>query len=208
MDRRDYLIYLRGGAQNDNAPIPTLSHLANTYGDQTVQKAAMTGLSKHLSPESTLALAKRLLDPWGMGALTHAIRTLAKLRQVGGLIPLGASLFYDERFVPEKFQSILTCLDAEEDLSVVRGAFNYYNEGHLFVEPRCVNKIQTMLLNAKDNDLRSGLLFGSQFESRIGVLGSLLESAEPEMITEARVFIQIRLPGFVELYDERVDAEK
>ena len=59
-----YLKYLRDGALEEKDPIITLSQLANEYGEQTIQKAAITGLSKHRSPRSTLALAKRLLNNW------------------------------------------------------------------------------------------------------------------------------------------------
>lgn len=87
--KRDQLLdELRQGLPEDPQPVNTLRVIACRTPDQTIQKTALAGLALHASPEAVLAVAERLLDTWGMGAIGRAIRLSGKLWQHGGLVAL------------------------------------------------------------------------------------------------------------------------
>jgi len=114
-DRRRFLIELPVGLRDEPDPVAHLSRVACTAHDQTLQKAALTGLAVHATKEAVLTIAKRLLDSWGMGAIIRCIQLCARLADQGGLVVLSSTLFYDDRFITEKIGAVKTALAKSGD---------------------------------------------------------------------------------------------
>jgi hypothetical protein len=93
------LTRLREGLQGDPSPIASLAKSACESHDQAIQKASLAGLAQYGTSEAVLVVARRLLDSWGVGAITRCIHICGNLPDQGGLILLSATLFYDDRFI-------------------------------------------------------------------------------------------------------------
>jgi hypothetical protein len=90
--RRAQMVLLRRGDDRSPAAVAQLRVLATTGRDQTVQKAALSGLANCATSDATVAIAERLLNTWGMNAIKHAIQCSAKAAADGGLLVLAFDL--------------------------------------------------------------------------------------------------------------------
>lgn len=200
--RKEYLRTLREGLPADPNSVETLKPIACTYGDQTIQKAALTGLTKHATTEAVLGIARRLLDPWGMGALSHSIRMCCRLGEQGGLVLLAATLFHDDRFIHEKLAAITKLLMERDDKLTIRQLEQLGDESELHREPRLVNEWRKRLQATANLEIREGIIFGSQFEGTCGVIGQIPAAFSPEQLFRARRFVDSRIPGIESEFED------
>ncbi len=200
--RKEYLRTLRDGLPADIDSVKTLKQIACTYGDQTIQKAALTGLTKHASPEAMLGIARRLLDLWGMGALSHSIRMCGRLGEQGGLILLTATLFHDDRFIHEKLAVITKLLMERDDKLTIRQLEQLGDESELHREPKLVNEWRKRLQATANLEIREGIIFGSQFEGTCGWIGRIPATFTPEQLFRANRYVDSRIPGIEDEFED------
>lgn len=199
--RFECLKKLREGALNESDPIGHLTALACEYGDQTVQKAAVTGLSKHANnPKALLGMAMRLLDSWGCGTINHIIGILPKLADHGGLILLGSTLFYDNRFIYDKVTAIKKALEKCGDKRTLLRMEMLDHMGNLFQDPKSVNEWMKVLVDLSNLDVREGAIFGSQYEGIVGWQAKALVKRPSIEVSRATNYVESRIPGLEDLY--------
>jgi hypothetical protein len=196
---------LRSGLPGEPAAIQILARLASQGHDQTLQKAAITGLSKHDTPDAMLGIARRLLNTWGVGAIRHCIGACRKTPKKGGLLLLSSTLFYDNRFIAEKLEGIgraLAELGDEFSLKQLR-ALDDISE--LYRCPSHVNTWRTTLKRVANADVREGVVFGSQFEGPWGWQGRVVPEYKPGTVAVAVKYVESRLPGLGRVFEESLD---
>jgi hypothetical protein len=200
-----YLMKLREGALDNDDPIGYLTSLACEYGDQPVQKAAITGLSKYANkPKALLGIAMRLLDSWGCGTINHVIGILSKLADQGGLIPLSSTLFYDNRFIYDKVMAIKKVLQKGGDEQDLLKMEELEKVGNYFVELGSVNEWMKIIVEMKNPDISEGAIFGSQYEGLFGGQGNVLRKWPPDELSRAIDFVNTRIPGLEDLYNKKM----
>src|SRR5262249_13298781 len=86
--RKQLLARLRAPVDINASTISELREYAVQYHDQAIQVAAIQGLENVGGKDAVLVLTQRVLDPWGVQGIRRAIGALAKLAEVGGLLPL------------------------------------------------------------------------------------------------------------------------
>ncbi|MFC1735524.1 hypothetical protein ACFL1X_05365 [Candidatus Hydrogenedentota bacterium] len=200
-ERRQYLKYLRAGAMEEADPTSKLADIACEYRDQAVQKAALAGLLKHQKdPRALTGIARRTLDSWGMSAIEQCVRVSAKAWETGGLIILGSTLFYDNRFISRKLDAIIGVLEKsndQESLNVLRELPDMIG---LFQEPTSVNGWVKRIKKVGNRDLREGVIFGTQFEGTAGWQGTLGDRCPDNELLKATEYIKSRIPGLLGVY--------
>ena len=155
--RKEFLKELRAGMVGRDDPVAKLCEIACAYGDQTIQKAAIGGLTEIGTPEALVSIVKRLIDPWGMGTLSYCVDSLAKLAHKGGLIAITSTLFWDERFVGDK-------------LLILQDALDEYGDFIEFLEKRSnkngaisVMNIMAAVLDHTPSEISATIKFSSQY---------------------------------------------
>ena len=205
-ERRKFLRYLREGAEDYPDAVSRLSILANEYHDQAVQKAAITGLSKHKSSQSILGIAYRFLNSWGMGTIKHTIKISSRLIEQGGLILLSSTLFYDKRFIGFKLDFIKEALSKRDKKSIAQLSV-LDNRSEIYRNPSCVNEWIKIVLKVPNLDVRQGAIFGSQYEGFWGWQAKLIEPCSSHDISRANIYIESRIPGLKKIYDETLNSK-
>jgi TIR domain len=195
--RRNLINELKLGLVDDDRKLEKLRGFALRYGDQVIQKAALTGLSKIASPEAINIIAERLLDFWGMSSISHAINLLSKLEKQGGLIILTVALFWDDRFTGRMFEIILK-------------QSNFTEEFRQFVEKRTFNGIISNInaFCAFDQyappELSAAMRFGSQYcPYNEGIIYGL-PKIHLSILDKDKETLDNNLPGLTTLISERL----
>ena len=176
--------------------------------DQSIQKAAITGLVKYAdNSKAMLGLANRLLDSWGLTTISHLIRILTKLVDHGGLILLSSTLFYDNRLIFEKVEALKKILEKGGDQ---HGLHQIEKLGPLedFRDPQLVNQWMKVLLGMNNPDIREGAIWGSQYEGDLGWQGRVLIECPYEEVSRALKYIESRIPGLDDLYSNRLRRKR
>lgn len=195
--RKEFLKELRKGMPNRDNPVTKLCETACAYGDQTIQKAAIGGLVRIGTSEAVIAIAQRLLDYWGMSTLTYCINALVRLRDVGGLLVISSSLFWDDRYVGEKMAILL---DEEKDNK------DFMN----FVEKRTFNdgisqiNIIAGITQFSQHDIVAALRSSSQYwwpEQESPFWLPKLSKSDRE---SARTILDSQLPGLSEMIEKKL----
>ena len=200
-EKSEFLRWCRNGAPNNNDPVTYLTFLANETHDQSIQNAAITGLTKHNHPTAVLGIANRLLNNWGMRTIKHTINQLTKLKDQGGLILLSATFFYDNRFFHEKLEAIKKILGNNNNMQGdMKLSNNFVDFGELFREPKLVNKWMKVFKRFKNNDIKEGAIWGSQYKGLFGYQSHLLEKCSDAELLKATYYIEKRIPGLDELF--------
>jgi hypothetical protein len=206
--RRDYLKKLRDGSLDNPNPIDYLAMLACQNGDQAVQKAAITGLSKYGdNPKAMLGLASRLLDLWGMNTISHLIRLLTKLVEHGGIILLSSTLFYDNRFIFEKVEAIKEVLSKSGDQQSLQQIEKLEHSEGLLEDPQLANEWMKILRQVNNLDIREGVIWGSQYEGVAGPQGRVFVECPYAEVSRAGKYVESRIPGLDELYSKRLSRK-
>jgi hypothetical protein len=206
VDKSEYKAYLktiRDGLIGTTDPIKELTYLCHRGRDQTIQKAAITGLSKYKTPEAMLGIAHSLLEVWGLITIGHAIKTLGKLGQHGGLILLSSTLFYDTRFISEKLKTILHTLEMNRELEDIE-QIQKVQEFNIYKDRRFVKEWMEIIEKVKNRETRDGLIFGSSYKGTAGWEWQFVKQYSTSEIQQARDFVCSKLPGLDLLYKMRL----
>jgi hypothetical protein len=204
-DHLNYLKTIRDGAVSNPNPIDHLSMLACQHRDQSVQKAAITGLSKYAdNSEAMLGIANRLLDTWGMTTISHLIRILTKLVDHGGLILLSSTLFYDDRFIFEKVEAIKKALQPATDQQSLHQIEKLAQSEDLLGNSDLANKWMQLLIDVNNLDIKEGAVWGSQYEGVFGQQGRVFVECPYAEVSRAMKYVESRIPGLDALYSERL----
>lgn len=204
-EHRKYLNQLKDGDLKNSNAIEQLTSLARGYGDQAVQRSAITGLSKHASnPKAILGIADRLLNNWGMSVIQHTIKTSARLIDYGGLILLSSTLFYDNRFISAKLDEIKKSLAKIGNDDAILELNSLGDEAELHREPSKVNRWMSILSKVSHPDIREGAIFGSQYEGLAGWQSHVLEICSSNKVSKACIYVESRIPGLVKLYNRQL----
>ena len=199
--RKMYLHTLREGLMTEPDAVKSLTHLACETHDQTIQKAALTGLTRHATSEALLGIAKRLLDTWGMSAIGHSIQMCGRLSEEGGLILLAATLFYDNRVMDKKLTLVRKVLAKRGEELSIRQLDELGEESELHREPKRVNEWRERLRRIANLDIREGIVFGSQFEGTWGCIGRIPATFAPQEFFRAQRYVISRIPGIECIFD-------
>ena len=204
-ERRRFLMELRAGLRDDLDPVANLSRVVCTAHDQTLQKAALAGLAVHGTKEAVLAIAKRLLDSWGVGAITRCIQLCGRLADQGGLVVLSSTLFYDDRFITEKIGVMKKALAKSGDDLALLALDRLGDESELHCEPQLVNQWREKLSHITNLDIREGVIFGSEWQGTCGWIGRVPAAFSPTDMFRARRYVSGRVPGLVDLYQSTLE---
>jgi hypothetical protein len=197
----------------DPDPIGALTRLACGGHDQAVQKAAVSGLSKHSGAKALLGIARRLLDPWGISTISHCIKVLGKMADRGGLILLSSTLHYDNRFVAEELAQMRKAFDDMGDACSFRELEILDEERVLLCEPSIVDDWTDAVEKVANQDVRRGGVFGALFEididmqDKTGWEGKTGEKASKNETTRAVEYVESRIPGLNDLYRELLNLK-
>ncbi len=199
MMQHDLVSRLRNPTRRDAQTIRELREHALRFGDQSLQKAAISGLEKIGGSEAVLALTQRLLDEWGMGAIERAMKGLAKLAPDGGLLALTATLVSDSRFVHQKLRLLSDAArkmdreDAAESLEVV------YRQTDTICELReSIPKGLALLESNPLDDVRHGATL-ARILGRIPVWAGNVTPPNGTKLDRAIAYSQQRVRGLVEV---------
>ena len=107
---------LRSGLPASKNPVHDLEEVLGQYGDQTLQRAALRGLEVIGTAEALLAITERMVNKWGCNTLKSCAQALLRLRKRGGLVALGSTVFWDERFMMDKLYALERGLAGQCDL--------------------------------------------------------------------------------------------
>jgi hypothetical protein len=204
-EKKRSLTAMRAGLRDDPDPVAHLSGVACTAHDQTLQKAALAGLAVHGTKEAVLAIAKRLLDSWGMGAISRCIQLCGRLADQGGLVVLSSTLFYDDRFITEKIDAMKKALTKSGDGLALLALDKLGGEPELHREPRLVNQWREKLSHVANLDIREGIIFGSEWQGTCGWIGQVPAAFSPADMFRARRYVNGRMPGLVDLYQSTLE---
>jgi hypothetical protein len=211
-ERSKYLNYLRNGAHDKKYPIRYLTDLACGFSDQDIQKAAITGLSTIDDPRAMTGMALRLFESWGMSAISHTIRTAAKLHERGGIEAIIISLLFDFRFFKEK----LDVLQKELAKSKMTHIASQLNSFHEFI-PRnrlSYNNIYYLKKDVTNEKIVNSYIFGLDcilnspkeccfLDVTAGErVKPLINQLTQKRIIKAREFVESRLPSISAIYNQ------
>ena len=206
-ERRRFLTELHAGLRDDPDPVANLSGVACTAHDQTLQKAALAGLAVHGTKEAVLAIAKRLLDSWGMGTISRCIQLCGRLADQGGLVVLSSTLFYDDRFVTEKIDAMKKALAKSGDELALLALDKLGDESELHREPNLVNQWRERLSHITNLDIREGVVFGSEWQGTCGWIGRVPAAFSPTDMFRARRYVGGRVPGLARKFHSSRDRK-
>lgn len=204
-ERKRFLMEMRAGLRDDPDPVANLSGVACTAHDQTLQKAALAGLAVHGTKEAVLAIAKRLLDSWGMGTISRCIQLCGRLVDQGGLVVLSSTLFYDDRFITEKIDAIKKALAKSGDELALLALDRLGDASELHREPKLVNQWRKKLSHVTNLDIREGVIFGSEWQGTCGWIGQIPAAFPATDLFRARRYVNGRVPGLVNLYQNTIE---
>ena len=202
--QREYLRYLREGALSESLPIDKLANLACSRHDQIVQRAALTGLSKHSDPAATLAIAKRLLDSWGKTTLSHCIKICTKMADRGGLILLSATLFYDDRLIHEKLNSLKKTLHDIRYSASIKILDGIGDLSEIYRNADRANDWLQVIKKVPNQDVREGVIFGSKFDGFWGWPGRVMAKPTKDEFQRAKSYVESRIPGLPDLFNKQL----
>jgi len=204
-ERKRFLMGMRAGLRDDPDPVAHLSGVACTAHDQTLQKAALAGLAVHGTKEAVLAIAKRLLDSWGVGTISRCIQLCGRLVDQGGLVVLSSTLFYDDRFITEKADAMKKALAKSGDELAALALDRLGDKSELHREPKLVNQWREKLSHITNLDVREGVIFGSEWQGTCGWIGQVPAAFSPADMFRARRYVDGRVPGLVGLYQSTLN---
>ena len=217
-ERKDFLKLLRSGIPGDDAPIEKLTLLANGIYDQTIEKAALAGLTLFDDANAVIGIAQRMLDSWGMSSISYANKVAGeRIIKQGGLILLGSTLFYDNRFIYEKIRYIEKALERIDDKSCskqivllgnsIKQIVLFYNSSNIMRDAQRVNDWMSTLLKVTNLDLRQGAIFGSQYEGTCEWQERVLNKCSDHDVSRANIYVESRIPGLKQLYDKKLERK-
>lgn len=204
-ERKRFLVKLRAGLHDDPDPVASLSRVACAAHDQTLQKAALAGLAVHGTKEAVLAIAKRLLDSWGMGTISRCIQLCGRLADQGGLVVLSSTLFYDDRFVTEKMDAMKKSLAKSGDKLALQAIDKFGDESELHREPKLVNQWREKLSHVTNLDVREGAIFGTEWQGTCGWVGRIPAAFSPTDMFRARRYVNGRVPGLADVFQSTLE---
>lgn len=152
-----------------------------------------------------LAIARRVQNSWGIGAITRAIQLCGNLQPQGGLLVLSATLFHDDRFIIEKLDIMKRALSTSGDELSHRALDSLPDMSDLQREPKRVNAWRDTLAHIANLDIRGEAIFGSQFEGSIGIIGKIPASFAFGEINRANNYVNRRISGVVELFENTLN---
>ena len=191
----DHLAYLRSGAQQDPNPLASLKEAALHSRDQRTQVAALTGLEKHRSAEAALVIAERLMNPWGMAALTRAIEVLGRSFGNLGLAILSATFFMDERFFLEKWDAVMENAIASGDKGTATAILELGDPDEIRVHTQQAAIWLEVFVESGSRNVRNGALFGAQFHGLEHSRRFEFREPDRDELSKAIEYVESMLPG-------------
>lgn len=212
-ERREFLKRLRLGPKYSDNSIESLTDFALHEHDQTIQKAALSGLLKYSTPQAFVGIAIRLTDVWGCAALDYCIDILGKTQYVESLILLSSTLFFDKRYISEKVTAIRNILTSLGDDKALKELNTLNNRLDMFREPKTVNSWVSILKASSNKYISNGCIFGANFCRTIGSCwqASLIVPCSFSEFDESKEFVENVIPGLFNtfiLIERKLYAER
>jgi hypothetical protein len=130
--RHEFLQNLKHGLHEDIeiVSITMLEQvLRNSRDDQTIQNAAITGLTRYKSVNAYELIFQRMISTWGLSTIKHCIKVCSKIEASYALLMLAGSLWLDSRVFLEKLEimhSILSQKGLKKEANLLRSVMTKY----------------------------------------------------------------------------------
>lgn len=206
--RLEFLKYVRSGMPDRANGVDALQEVVCNYRDQTIQAAAISALQDIGTAKAVIALAHRLLDPWGLGSIRRCLKALHTLSHSGGLCVVGATYFWDRRLYDEKLSMLRGQLG--ERTSQFDEVLANLTEPDGTVAP---SDMLIVLTEATPLEVSAGVTYGSQFWWSPAIAERWLQSATRpswmplyplQRIYEARDYLDMTIPGLAEFLEDNL----
>ncbi len=167
--------------------------------DQQIQKAAVAGLEKIGGCQAIQLLTERLLDLWGLGAISRTIVGLSKLASDGGILALSATLLIDYHSYYEKLSAVKNAChhlgdqDTEHILTSVLDRRDSSGIHSIHKLSKVIDEEITQIRKTSNNDLQHGLNIGCFFRNRYWA--DMIQI--PNHIEDSIEYTESRFPGLV-----------
>ncbi len=196
-DRQDIISNLRNPTAGTN-PESYRLFLINSH-DQQLQKSAISGLEKIGGHKVILLLTERLLNPWGLGAISRTIKGLAKLACDGSILAVSATLLVDYRTYYDKLEALykaLISLENEGTAKIISSVLDQrLNPGLDFNHKliKIVHRDIERLSETNNEDLKHGVKLSCFFSNRCWA-----EMVQvPNYIDDSIEYAESRVPGLI-----------
>ena len=167
--------------------------------DQQIQKAAISGLEKIGGQETVLLLTERLLNLWGLGAISRTIKSLSKLASNGSILSISATLLIDCRTYYAKFEALhkaLSSLGDEEAAKIISSILAQQLNPDLdfhYKLAKIVHRDIERVSEATNEDLKHGVKIGCFFSNRCWA--EMVQT--PNYIDDSIEYAESRVPGLI-----------
>ncbi|MGW5352394.1 toll/interleukin-1 receptor domain-containing protein [Streptomyces sp. NPDC004031] len=196
---------LRNPQDNDAETISLLSRHSSEYGDQSIQIAALRGLSKLSGNAAVLEIARRSLDTFGMKVIETTLQILGKRADDGGLFALAGSLLRDYRFFDKKISVMEKAIGGELSPKLVWGAsargFDAAVTGRA-EELQRQHSVLSVLIESEIADIRHGAVIALSTARIHPWMTSMVTLPDNTKRLESEKYASVRLPGFLGILDE------
>lgn len=206
--REEFLKYVRSGMSDRANAVDALQEVACNYRDQTIQIAAISALQDIGTAKAVVAIAHRLLDPWGMTSIKRCLRALRAMPHSRGISTIGATFFWDGRFCDEKLAIL------REQLAERRSAFDEDLASRTLPDGS-IGAVHMLaaLTESTPLEISAGVTFGSQFWWGPELARRWhAQEARPfwmpqypaHRVSEARAYLDEAIPGLTEFLEEKL----
>lgn len=206
--RQEFLQYVRAGMPDRANAVDALREVACNYRDQTIQTAAISALEDIGTAQAVIALAHRLLDPWGMGSIKRCLKALHAMRHAGGLCVVGATYFWDRRFYDQKLAMLREQLGERQSEFDEVLASRTRPDGSIGLID-----MLAALTESTPLEVSAGVTYGAHFWWSPDIARRWLQSsARPswmplypaQRIFEARDYLDETIPGLAEFLEDNL----
>ena len=194
--RKELIAELRTGLPGTPDKELKLREFALFGTDQTIQKAALTGLVAAQSPSSICVIVERLLDKWGLNTINHAVRMLRKLGP-NGLAGLAAAVFWDDRFIGTRFRLISEAVNEEE-------RFKSYVTGHSIEGSISLVCASAALTDYSPPLISAAARFSAQYWFDGVLVPFFLPELRPREVKAAARMLDAKVPGLTGVISRRL----
>jgi len=197
---------LLSGLRKPSAKLPYdiyRAYLLDSH-DQQVQKAVIAGFEMLGGSDCVILMVERLLDQWGLGAITRTIKGFNKLTKDGGLIALSSTLLLDYRTFYEKIESMingLRSIDDTESISLLENIISNRVDQDMDSSTKLRKALPAYmedLENINNIDIVHGVNLAKFFSNK--EWSDLIEL--PDDIENSIDFVEERVPGLLHVLQQ------